>query len=390
MVAWWKGKYFTGDWFGARDALAARGFTFDGRWRGLYCGVLASENGGRGFFDQEIHFGVRWDLDKLFGVETLKGLSAFGEARWRDPASTDDPNQAVEANPIFNPSPYESGVGWRLLSFGLKYTAPEFFGSKDGLSLTAGWLRPYKDFLVQPLSVNFANAAIQLTKGLGGDIPFSSSFSSWGGILEVRPAKWSYTKAGLFMSYPEATFSENHGLMFQGYAPDTSLNGLYFMGETGVTPEIGPGRLPGKYAFGGYFYGEEAGGGNKYGFYWQADQMLYRESSPARSPEGLSMFSMATVAPPYNNQFPFYAQGGLVYQGMVPGRGRDLTQVAAGIGQYANRPGKTSTTVIEGGYRVQVNGSTWFQPMVQFLVRPNGSSDVANAAILGFYAGVNF
>ena len=390
FLAWWKGRNFTGNWFGARDALGARGLTFDGRWRGLYCGVVASENGSRGFFDQEIHFGLRWDLDKLLGAPALAGLSAFGETRWRDPASNDDPNEAVEANPIFNPSPYESGVGWRLLSFGLRYTTPEMFGAKNFLTLTGGWLRPYKDFLVQPLSVNFANAAIQLTKGMGGNIPFSSSFSTWGGIVEARPVKWSYTKAGLFMSYPEATFSDNHGLMFQGYAPDTSLNSLFAIGETGITPEIGPDHLPGKYAVGGFFYGDDTAPGNRCGFYAQADQTLYREPMTTATPEGLNMFSMVTIAPPYNNQFPFYAQAGLVYEGLVPGRGRDLTQLAAGIGQYANRPGKTSTAVIEGGYRIQVNGSTWFQPMVQYLVQPNGSPDVANAAILGFYAGINF
>ncbi len=41
------------------------------------------------------------------------------------------------------------------------------------------------------------------------------------------------------MSYPEASDSNNSGLMFQGYAPDISQNGLWFMGETGFTPHIG-------------------------------------------------------------------------------------------------------------------------------------------------------
>jgi carbohydrate-selective porin OprB len=201
------------------------------------------------------------------------------------------------------------------------------------------------------------------------------------------------------MSYPEATASSNNGLMMQGYAPDPSQNGLYFMGETGVTPELGPARLPGRYAFGGYFYGEhrEGSGGDKYGFYWQADQMLYREPSApadgkttALSREGLHLFSMATFAPPYNNNYPFYGQAGLVYEGLLPARHKDLTMAATGIGQYANHPDKTYTAVVELGYRIQINEWAWFQPSFQYLVRPDGSPDVSNAAVLGFFAGMNF
>jgi hypothetical protein len=53
-----------------------------------------------------------------------------------------------------------------------------------------------------------------------------------------------------------------------------------------VTPQIGRSQLPGKYVFGGYywgientsFFGEPFDG--KFGFYWQAHQMLSCEPSP--------------------------------------------------------------------------------------------------------------
>lgn len=396
LADWWNGKYGTGKWFGVRNALSDRGLKLEGRWRNAYYGVIASQNGSRGFFDQEFAFGALVNFDELTGSDALDGLVGFVETRWRDPASADDPNTVVQASNMFNPSPYESGVGWRFVQFGLRYSTPELFGVKDAVTLTGGWLRPCKEFLVQPLSMNFLNTAIQLAKGLGGNTPFSSNFSTWGGVLEVKPVKWQYTKAGLFMSYPQATLSSNNGLMMQGYAPDTSQNGLYFIGETGVTPELGSDRLPGKYAFGGYFYGEHwrGSGGDKYGFYWQADQMLYRETAKdtpsGASREGLYIFSMATFAPPYNNRYPFYAQAGLSYEGLLPKRHRDLTLLASGLGKYANQSGKTYTSVIEGGYRVQLTDWAFFQPSVQYLIRPNGSSNVKNAAILGFFAGVNF
>ncbi len=88
------------------------------------------------------------------------------------------------------------------------------------------------------------------------------------------------------MAYPNATVSSNHGLAFEGYAPDTSLNGLMVMAETGITPKFGASELPGKYAMGGYYWGNQKDSFNgtynwgQYGFYWQADQMLFREPSP--------------------------------------------------------------------------------------------------------------
>ena len=401
LESWWNGKYGSGTWFGVRDELAERGLKLEGRWKGAYYGVIASQGGEQGFFDQELALGATLNFGELADVDALDSLMAFGEVRWRDPARLDDPNTVVLASNLFNPSPYESGVGWRLVQFGLKYTSPDIFGAKQPFTLTSGWMRPYREFLVQPLSVSFLNTAIQLAKGLGGNIPFSSSFSSWGGVIEAKPVSWHYAKAGLFMSYPEATFSSNNGLMMQGYAPDPSQNGLYFLGETGFTPQIGSSKLPGKYAFGTYYYGENSSvyGCSKYGFYWQADQMLYREGlvphgssagKPSLNEQGLRMFSMATFAPPYNNRYPFYAHAGLVYEGLIPHRDKDQLMGAVAVGQYANSPGRTYTSVVEWGYRINLNSWAYFQPDAQYIIRPDGTSNVRNAAMIGFFAGVNF
>jgi carbohydrate-selective porin OprB len=416
FAQWWSGPNFTGDLLGARDTLDDRGLKITGKWRGAFYGMLDSENGQRGVFDQEIVFGATLDLAKLTGFDALNGLSAFGETRWRDNRGDSNPNDTVEASTMFNPSHFQSGVGWRLLTFGLKYTTPKLFGAKDFLTLTGGWLRPQREFIDQPLSKLFVNNAVESSKGVGGNIPFSSSFSTWGGTIEVKPLPWQYTKAGLFMSYPNAMSSDNHGLMFQGCASDPSQNMLMFMGETGITPQIGSAKLPGRYAFGGYFYGQDTAkyGNSKYGFYWQADQMLFREASatassaagasdgkslttpvnaaetPALSKQGLRLFSLFTCAPPDNNRYPFYMQGGFVYEGLLPLRDRDLLLAVVGLGQYAGVEDGSNTAVIEIGYRLQVNGWAFVQPYFQYLSRPNGTSEVANASVLGFLAGVDF
>lgn len=413
---WWNGKHVTGDWFGVRDELRDHGIKIGGDFRMALFGVVASQNGSRSYWGEEIVFSGGVDFSKLLGVDAIEGLEGFAEGRWRqNDAGLANPNETVEGSSLFNATPWSSGVGWRMLSFGLQYKTPELFGAKDFLTIKGGWLRPQKEFVEQPLSKLFMNNAINSSKGgLGGNIPFSSSFSTWGGTLQVKLLKWHYTKVGLFMSFPFATATDNHGLNFQGDADDPSQNKVFFMGETGFTPEIGAAKLTGKYAFGAYVYGEDSQiyGSNKYGFYWQADQVLFREPSSASSGEtsdgkslgapvkvdanpessnqGLRFFSLFTCAPAYNNNYPFYIHTGLAYEGLIPTRERDQLFAGVAFGQYANKPGANNTVVIEGGYRVQLKGWAYVQPYAQYISQPAGTSQVANAAVLGFLAGVDF
>ena len=395
LETWWNGQRATGDLFGLRPAAAEHGLTVTGRWRGIYFGILDSENGSGNAFSQEIVFHAALDLGKALRWEALEGLTAFGEGRWRDPGPDANPDNLVEADSLFNPSRYAGGTGWRMVNFGLRYAPSSLFGVEDLLNVQAGWLRPQQEFILQPVAQLFANNALASSRGLGGNIPFSSSFSTWGGTLEVKPVPWQYTKLGLFMSYPNPTSPGNHGLMFRGRGAE---NGLFFIGESGVTPELGASKLPGKYAFGGYFYGEdnEEFGTDKFGFYWLADQMLWRESGE----QGLRMFSLFYFAPPYDNDFSFYVHGGFAYEGLVPGRDRDQLMIGAAVGQYsyndllearaAGEPEPGQTVLLEAGYRFRFNNWSYAQPCAQYVVHPDGTDAVADAAILGVFLGVDF
>lgn len=423
---WWNGRGITGDWMDVRDTLEDNGLALKGRYTGAFYGVVESQDGERGFFDQEISFGGEFNLGKFLKMDSLKGVKAFAETRWRDARGNSDPNEFVQASGMFSPSHFQSGTGWRLLTFGVEIGSANLLPVKDMVVLRAGWIRPQKEFLDQPLSKLFVNNAVESSKGIGGNIPFSSSFSTWGGTLRVKPTEWFYTKGGVFMAYPKGTESSNHGLAFGGYEEDPSLNGMMGMGEIGVTPKIGSERLPGKYAFGGYYWGNEKNSFNgtphfgQYGFYWQADQMIYRESAAAASGEGmenhdgklfktlveahktvlsdqgLSVFSLFSFAPEYNNLFPFYFHSGLGYKGLIPGRDKDQAVFAFSYGDYSQQYSNSKkadynyTAVLEGGYRLQVNPWAFVQPFVQYIIRPNGSDNVKNAAILGAYFGVDF
>jgi carbohydrate-selective porin OprB len=77
----WQGRGISDEWLSARDQLDDRGLKITGRWRGAFYGIVESENGQRGVFDEEIVFAATLDLAKLTGFDSLKGLSAFGETR---------------------------------------------------------------------------------------------------------------------------------------------------------------------------------------------------------------------------------------------------------------------------------------------------------------------
>lgn len=436
LADWWNGKYMTGNWFGLRDTLGDIGLTFNGKYYGAFFGVVDSQKGARGFWDEGIEFGADQNFGQLFNVDELKGVKGFALFRYRDSQQAADPNQFVEGNSMFNPSNWISGTQFRVLQFGLEIGTANLLPVKDMVVFRGGWLRPQTEFIDQPLSKLFLNNAVNSAKGVGGNIPFSSSFSTWGGTLKVKPAEWSYVKGGLFMSFPQATASGNHGLAYQGYAQDPSQNGLMAMLETGLTPKIGPSELPGKYAVGGYYYGGQKNSFNgnyeygQYGFYFQADQMLYREPSeeaaplakgpsdgkssagkdfkqpvsgekPKLSKQGLSMFNLVTFAPNYNNSVPFYFQSGLAYTGLVPHRDADQTIFSIAYGSYSyqnienlqnkgvvNQP--NYTMFLEGGYRIQINEWAFLQPFAQYEIRPSGTGAVQNATILGFYTGLTF
>jgi len=367
----------------------------------------------------------------------LEGVKGFGQFRYRDSQAAADPNQFVEGNSMFNPSNWISGTQFRVLAFGLEIGSSDLLPVKDMVVFRGGWLQPQKEFIDQPLSKLFLNNAVNSAKGVGGNIPFSSSFSTWGGTLKIKPVEWHYIKGGLFMAYPQQTASSNHGLAYEGFAQYPSLNGMMAMLETGITPKIGRSELPGRYAVGTYYYGGQKNSFNgthqygQYGFYFQADQMLFREASkepaplakgpshgkgtvsgkdfkqpasvetPKLSKQGLSTFNIVSIAPKYNNLFPFYFHTGLVYTGLIPGRDGDLTMFSIAYGSYSsynisaqqnsgnvNQPHYTA--FLEGGYRIAINDWAFVQPFVQYEIRPSGTGNVGNATILGFYTGLTF
>jgi porin len=153
-------------------------------------------------------------------------------------------------------------------------------------------------------------------------------------------------------------------------------------------------------------------------FYWQADQRLTREKSivpregvspdgkgvvaeaPKGDDQGLYWFSTLNFAPPVDNLLQFYALGGLIYKGLIPGRNRDQAGIAFAYGNYSSdaasvdrsrgRDPRTYQAVLEIDYRIQINRFAYVQPVLQYIINPGARGLVNNDTILGLHFGANF
>ena len=87
---------------------------------------------------------------------------------------------------MFNPSNWQTGTQFRVTSFGLEIGTENLLPIEDMVTLRAGWLQPQREFIDQSLSKLFLNNAVNSAKGVGGNIPFSSSFYTWSGTLKFN------------------------------------------------------------------------------------------------------------------------------------------------------------------------------------------------------------
>ena len=212
-------------------------------------------------------------------------------------------------------------------------------------------------------------------------------------MLRWMPGSQLYLKGGVFMAYPDATNSSNHGLWFGGNPTETDQTGLMSMVELGWLPKLGQAKLQGRYALGGYTYNNRttasaprsnANYGLQTGLYLQLDQQLWR---------GLSTFNLISLALQSNNQFPLYGHTGLSYRGLFGARPNDTLVATLAYGAYSpDNPGpqKSSTVFIEAGYHLALSSWLDLYPFLQWSIRPAGTSTTADAFVIGFGTKVTF
>ncbi len=378
----------TGNWGGARQRLVEAGVTPQASYT---TDLLANPIGGarQGFaYAGDLEASLEFDLERLLG---LKGSGVFIAASW---ASGRDLSESKIGN-LFTVSQVFEGQSVRLAQMYLKQDLLE-----ERLSLAIGRLSTEEDFATSDLFENYVSAGVN---GNPFSLPLNApSFStgpvaSWGLRAIVEPSERVRLAAGVYNADPKVGDDDQNGVDFVLNPED----GVLAIAEAGYRHghEAGDTGLPGNVKIGGYYdssefesfsdQGDERKG--NYGLYVLLEQMAYREGGLG-SEQGLTPWVALTFAPIDRvNTLPFFAAGGLVYQGLFRVRDDDTTNLGVYYGRFSDDlPDQSFETVLEVNHRFQLAPWLYVTPDFQWVFRPNGSDDEPDAAVVGGEIGIDF
>ena len=403
------GDYLLGDWFGYRRDLYEAGidldlsYTTEPAWNPVG-GMRESAT-----YLHNIGLSALFDLERLLGIPKTT-FFASGSQRSGDSLTEEAIGNAISVQQIFG-----GGQTYRLVELRMQH---ELF--RDRLEINYGRLSTTSDFLTSPYYCQF------VTNGICGQ-PTSPFFNmpngltaypvaTWGAVARLQTAsKETYGMFGIYDGGPVGDAGgDDHGVDF-----DFGDNGVLLIAEIGYQPEKGLFALPGRYSLGAFHHSGDfpdvavdSIGGNliisgglpremsgQDGYYMILEQMFHRET-PDKD-QGLNGFLTVVVSPDEEKStMPYFFNTGFIYEGLLPARPKDK----AAVGMYtawfssdlrdaqreADVPSQSSESGFEVNYQVQLTPFAYVRPNIQYIMDPNGLSEIDNALVLGFEFGVTF
>ena len=397
----------TGDWFGLRNGLSERGIEITGSYVMEFLGnPVGGKNRGSTYVHNILLQGD-FNLEKLIDLPNSAFRVLFSQ-RSGDSLTNDHIGNTFNVQEL-----YGGGQTYRLVEMQIYHSLFE-----DRLNLTYGRLSATDDFLTSPLYCQFVNNAFcgqpptpffNLPDGIS-----SYPIATWGARARFSPTPDTYAMVGVYDGDPQQQGRNDHGTNFS-----FGDNGVLVLIETGYTPKQGLLDLPGHYKLGGFYHSgdfqevaKDVNGDNRFatglagrgfsgngGYYVLLDQMFYREKPEEE--QGLYGFFVFVLSPDeQQNTFPYFYSVGLVYQGLFDFRPQDKTALGVTTGWFsddirkaernAGLEGQTEETVVELNHQIQITPALYVRPDLQYVIRPSGRRDIADALVIGFEAGVTF
>jgi len=397
--------FLTGDWGGLRTRLLDLGITPS---LVFVTDVLGNPVGGRrqGLRESDdLGLDLTADLDKLAGWSGARFHLSVSMRSGTDLSDKDIGNVFTVANVC-------CGHTYRLVNVELEQSLFD-----DRVSVRGGRIATGDEFLSSPLYGNFVQEAFNGNPiGIAFNVPVTAyPTATWGMRARVRPISQLSLMAGVYNGDPTLGDNDKHGV-------DWTMRGpLFAIGEVGlrVNQERGATGLPGNYKIGGYYLAgkvpdlfRDVDGGSialsglppqmhngNGGFYVLLDQMVYRDGG-AESQRGLTPFVSLLFAPSSSvNTMPFFANGGLVYQGLFPSRPNDTAAFGVAYGAFSSQLRRSQRdarsagsgagiqqyeVAIELTYIIQARRWLQVQPDLQYIINPGGTGKIPNALVLGF------
>jgi porin len=399
--------YLTGDWFGLRNTLYDYGIEINAGYTTEPAGNPA---GGleHGFtYLHNFGFSVFFNLEKLLTIPDTTFLVTVSQ-RSGQGLTQEYIGNAISVQQIFG-----GGQTYRLIQMRMEHKLFD-----DQLELAYGRLTATADFLTSPFYCQFVN------NGICGQPPApffnmpngitAYPAATWGAFVRVKTSKDTYGQFAVYDGDPtNGDDVAKHGANF-GFGD----NGVLLMAEVGYKSANGLWSMPSRYSFGGYVHtgdfpdvaedssmmnlfvsgrhGREHSG--QEGFDLIFEQMLYRNPGLET---GLNAFGTFVLSPDEDKSpIPYYLNGGLIYEGLIPCRPHDKTALgfyAAWFSstmrdaqQAAHVPSQTNETNIEFNHQIQLTPFLYVRPNLQYVIKPNGLNRIGNALALGAEVGVTF
>jgi porin len=395
-------SYMTGDWNGVRSYLERLGITFPFTYTNDFLanvgGGIKTGGVGLGIFQPHVDL----DLQKLLGWEGdrihIHGLVTHGPFF-----------SSTYLGNILAVSNLEAGPVARLYALWYEHNAPD-----DRWSVRAGLMLADSQFLQSETAANFLNNGISWPTFLAGNLPASGPaypLPAPGIRVRVKPRDDLQFQAAVFSGDPSGGDGSNLSAPLPTGTVFSFRGGAFLIAEASYLANQGKDAkgLPGTYRIGAWYATSSRFFDQRFdntglslanpqsngiplkhtgdgGIYGVIDQTLYRV--PGTDDQGLSAFLRAGGVPNDRNLISFYADGGLLYKGLVPGRPDDKVGVAfayarigdnargldADTGLFGNFffPVRSSETMIEMMYQTKPRPWWTLQPELQYIIRPGG------------------
>lgn len=412
----WQRETLTGDWGGARSALADRGIKIGLAYINETFNVIRGGISRGGTYEGRGDLQIDADLQKLVG---WTGGVAQVRVFQIDKGSF-NPTDRVGSIP--NPSNIDAVPTTRLFTAWFEQRFGEF------ASFRIGQLAADDEFSNSAVAGGLINGAFGWPPLMSSNVPSSGPaypLAALGARLQINLDDRVSLLAGVFSGDPagrgcydnnpgaDPQLCNRHGTRFQ------FTGGAFWIGEAQyqINQDKDATGLAAAYKLGAWYhtadfadqrYGVDAGGAvvslasgppnallhrGNWGVYGVVDQMVWRGTDSS-----VSVFARASLAPDDRNVVSWYVDGGVGVKGPLPGRADDtltfgvahinISSAVSGLDRDtaaangAPYPVRSSETVFELSYIFQVAPWWSIQPDVQYIVRPGGNvPDPNNAAV---------
>lgn len=392
----WQRETLTGD-CGARARLADQGVDFSPVFTAEVMGNVAGGIHDSGtVYDQCLNLPLTVDLEKLAG---WNAATFYANALW----IAGDSLSARHVGDIANVSNISADPAFRLQELWLEQG---FW--KQRLALQAGLIAADMQFFVSDAAALFINGTFGAFTLVGANLPNPPIYpmASPGIRLRVEPTEQFYLQAGIFDG---DTGSQDQNPYGSDIPLDTG-DGALIISEVGYhSAGNNKSSFPATTLKSGFFIhtksqpswdsliaGIHSGRRPNYGVYVVAEQELFHGQTRT-----ITAFCRSGYAPGGRNVVDWYADAGLHFTGLIPGRADDVAGIAFAYSHFShayrrfeqsvnNLSAHDREMIIEATYCAQMTPWWTIQPDVQCIITPAGSDDCDNAVIIGLRTSVAF